>query len=1107
MACLSATLAYSQAVNGTLLGSVTDTSGGIVHNGKVTITEETTGVSHTAQTNESGNFTFPDLAPGRYSVTVEMSGFKKETRRGVEVVVDTTSRINLQLQPGNVTESIEVVDTAPALETDRADVGRSIDTVSVANLPIGTNRNFQSLLNLVPGTTPAQFQHSQFFNAGSSLQTEVNGQGRQGNSYQIEGIDDNERTGLLQILIPPAEAIATVDVSTNNFEAELGRAAGGVTNVFLKSGSNGYHGGAYEFLQNSDLDARTFFNKSVGHVAYNYFGGDFGGPIRKNKLFFFADYLRIEDHEANTNLVTIPSTLSRTGNLTEAATLIYDPATGTNPVVNDAGRTPFPGNIIPASRINPVSSAILGLVPQPNQSFNVAAPTNNYYALLPFSKTEDSVDAKVDYSITDQDRLTGRFSFQRPVVFQAPLFGPAGGDGPSSAFMGTGIQKTYSTGVNYNRTINPTLLTEVRFGVAHYHNNAYPSDFGTNASSAIGIPGVNLGSDPFTSGMVGIQLNGPFSNPMVGYSASLPWDRAEANIDMVNSWTKIKGNHTFKWGIDVRRVRDDLLQDQTYSPRGVYNFGTNQTSIVGAATGWGNNMASFLLDSPSSSGRDLDTYFPAYRDTWLFAFAGDKYQVSPKLTLDLGLRWEFYPPGTPHFPGGFSNYNPWTNQLVVAGVGGNPTNLGMQTRYKYFAPRLGIAYRLTDKTVIRSGFGISYTPFQDNTYAYNFPVRANNAYTTSAAVGANGYGPAVLADGVSPATFQAGFPAPVPIVIPSNGLITPTGTLASSSFFVIPTDFKNTYVESWNLAVQRSLPGHFTLDLAYVGNHGVRTPTNFNLNANYTLNSGNAGDVFAPRTPSYTQYWRGFSSSYQALQAKIDRHFYAGLSVTSSFTWGKGMNNQTGDDGNLLWYIDPQRNWARTDFDRTLSFVQSYVYQLPVGPDKKWLHSGLASKTLGGWQVSGVLTMLTGLPFYISGNGGALNTPGETQTANQWGPIDITHGIGAGVPWFTTTNLAQPFGAGVFGSTGRNILSGPGMFRIDLSMFKTFQVTERYKMELRAESFDFTNTPAFANPNTTCCTSTNANFGAVTGTLNSGSGVNGIGQFGRSFQLAAKLTF
>ena len=307
------------------------------------------------------------------------------------------------------------------------------------------------------------------------------------------------------------------------------------------------------------------------------------------------------------------------------------------------------------------------------------------------------MDGKIDYNITDKDRLSGRFSFQRPVVFQAPLFGSAGGDGPGGAFMGTGTQKTYSTGINYNRTFSSTLLTEVRVGVAHYHNAAYPTDFGTNASTDIGIPGVNLAADPFTSGLVGINLNGPFSNPFVGYSASLPWDRAEANIDLVNTWTKIKGNHTIKWGVDVRRVRDDLLQDQTYSPRGIYNFGTSQTSIVGATTSWGNYMGSFLLDLPSSAGRDLDTYFPAYRDTWFFAFAGDKWQVSPKLTLDLGLRWEFYPPGTPHFPGGFSDYNPYTNQLTVAGIGSNPMNMGMKTQYKYFAPRLGIAYRLTKR--------------------------------------------------------------------------------------------------------------------------------------------------------------------------------------------------------------------------------------------------------------------------------------------------------------------------------------------------------------------------------------------------------------------------
>jgi hypothetical protein len=515
-------------------------------------------------------------------------------------------------------------------------------------------------------------------------------------------------------------------------------------------------------------------------------------------------------------------------------------------------------------------------------------------------------------------------------------------------------------------------------------------------------------------------------------------------------------------------------------------------------------MASFLLDQPSSAGRDLDTYFPAYRDTWIFGFGGDKWQLSPKFTMDLGLRWEYYGPATPHFAGGFSNYDPYSNTLTVAGIGGNPSNLGMTARYKHFAPRYGMAYRIADKTVLRAGFGMSYTPFQDNNYAYNFPVRANNAYNTAS--NGNGYGPAVLGDGVTAATFQAGFPAPVPIVIPSNGIITPSGTLASQSFFVIPKDFNNTYVESWNAAVQRALPGHFTLDMAYVGNHGVRTPVAYNLNVSYTPNSGNAGDLFYPRTQSYTQYWRGFPSSYNSLQAKFDRRFASGLAITTSFTWQKGMDNQTSDDGNLLWYINPQRNWARTDYDRTLNLVQSYVYQLPFGPGKRFLSGGLPGKAIGGWQVSGILTMLTGTPFYISANGGALNTPGETQTANQVAPVEILHGM-PGQPWFSTASFTQPVGAGVFGTTGRNILSGPGMFRIDLSMFKTFLVTERFKVELRAESFDLTNTPAFSSPNNTCCTSNNASFGMIQGTVNSGSGVNGIGQFGRVFQLAAKLMF
>ncbi|MBV9404412.1 MAG: carboxypeptidase regulatory-like domain-containing protein, partial [Acidobacteriaceae bacterium] len=340
--CLAALHVSAQAVTGTVLGTVTDASGAVVANAKVTLTEVNTNVSRNAQTNGSGNYTFPDIPEGTYSVAVEAPGFKKEIRENIGVAINTSARVDLQLQPGNISQSIEVTAAPPALQTDRADTTVSLSMVQTASLPLSDNRNFQSLLNLVPGTTPATFQHSQFFNAESSLQTEVNGQARQGNEYQIEGIDDDERTGLLQILIPPDEAIQTVDVSTSNFDPEMGRASGGVANVVLKSGTNTFHGDAYEFLQNSALDARNFFNPSVGHIAYNYFGGDVGGPIIHNKLFFFADVLRVNDHEAAPTQETIPSLQSRTGNLSAFPTVIYDPTAGDK--TTGVGRAPFSYN-------------------------------------------------------------------------------------------------------------------------------------------------------------------------------------------------------------------------------------------------------------------------------------------------------------------------------------------------------------------------------------------------------------------------------------------------------------------------------------------------------------------------------------------------------------------------------------------------------------------------------------------------------------------------------------------------------------------------------------------------------------------------------------------
>ena len=1084
--------ALPQAVNGTLLGTVTDVGGGLVAGARVSLTETDTSVARRLVANDSGNYTFADIPPGTYSVTVEHDGFKKEVRRGISVSVNSSVRIDLRLQPGSVNETIEVSGAAPVLQTDRADTGRQIDADTIEELPLGVNRNAQSLLDLVPGTSEASFQHSQFFNASSSLQTQVNGQGRMGNNYQIEGIDNNERTGLLQVLILPAEAIQMVSISTTNHDPELGRGTGAISNWVIKSGTNKIRGAVYSFTQNSAANARTFFNPTVGHLVYNYVGGNIGGPIKKNKLFIFGDYLRTMDHEANTNTLTIPSLPYRMGDLSTGKNTVYDPSTG-DPLTG-VGREPFPGNVIPASRIDPIATKILGYLPAPNRPFVEATPSNNYFALLPSRKVNDQFDVKMDYTLSDKDRLSGRFSFSHPTTFQAPVFGDAGGPA-QGAFQGQGFQKTYVAGISYNRTVSPTLLTEFRFGVSHYHNEAVPSDYGRDDTTKLGIPGVNV--NEFTSGFVGISV-GNFSSPMTGYSASLPWVRAEANIDIVNSWTKLLKNHTIKFGGDIRRVRDDLLQDQTFSPRGVITFGVNQTSTPNApgGTGVANNFGSFLLGLPSSVGRDVNTYFPAMRVWQIFGYVADNWAISPKLTATIGLRWEYYPPAVPRFDGGFSNYDFTRNELVIAGIGNNPRNLGMVPRYKQFAPRLGLAYRLNEKTVIRSGYGMSYTPFPDNNYAYNFPVRSNNNYTTTL----NAYLPAQDPVTGTSILLGTGFPPIRPVEIPQNGVI--TNPDINSTYFVVPKDFRNPYVMSWNFSVQRSLPWKLVLDVAYVGTHGVNIAGSYNLNAGYVIGAGSRGQPQYPRTAATTQIFRGFSSNYNSLQVKFDRRFNSGLRMTTAFTYQKAMSVQGGDDGGLSFYIDQRRNYARADFDRTLNYVQSYIYDLPFGRGKQWMNHGIGSKLAGGWNLSGVLSLRSGSPINVTANGNSLNLPGSTQTADLVAPVEILHGINLGNPWFSTSSFAQPTGAR-FGSLGRNSLNGPGTFGLNGKFGRNFAFHERYRLEIRAEAFNVTNTPQFANPSTSLTSST---YGYITGTRASGTGVNGTGG-GRSMQFGGKLSF
>ncbi|MBM3811655.1 MAG: TonB-dependent receptor [Acidimicrobiia bacterium] len=1066
---------FGQARNGTILGTVFDSTGAALPNAKVVVTETNTGVSRTGQTTAVGYFAFPDLLPGLYSVSAEFTGFKKAVRQELALLVNSTARVDLTLEPGNVNESINVSAEIPLLQTDRTDTGRKLETRQIADMPLGFNRNFQSLLNLVPGTTRAFRPHSVFFNSQDSLSTQVNGQSRLANNVQFEGVDNNHRTGLLTVIIPPIEALSTVDVTTSNYEAELGRAGGAVTNIALKSGTNEIHGSGFWFNSLSAYGARNFFQRTIPVTTYNYVGGTLGGPIVRNKTFYFGDYLRIWDRRGQGNRFTLPTGQFRNGDFSGATTLIYDPATG---VPDGARRQPFAGNRLPASRITPLSQKVMALVPLPN----LPGTGVNFDQNSVLSKDTDSFDVKIDHNQTENDRITVRYSFQRPVVTDPPIFGLAGGP-RGGGFQGTGTNKTQSTALNYTKVLSPTLLSEFRLGVSRYKNVALNADYGSKASEALGVRGVNL--DNWTSGLFSVEVDGGFSNPLVGYSASLPWDRAETNFNLVNNWTKTVRSHTIKWGADIRRVRDDLNQTQTFNPRGVFRYGPGttgcRTECSGATTAsFANSFASFLLDIPRQAGRDLSIIYPAWRQTQWFFYAHDKWQISRKMTLDLGLRWEYYQPATPRFPGGFSNYDPDTNSLVLAGIGNNPMDLGLRKNRRNFAPRGGISYRFDERTVLRAGFGISFLPYPDNTYAYNFPVRQNNAFNQTST-----FTPAITAAG-QVVNMASGFPAPIPAEIPSNGII--ANAALAQNYDVINKDFREGNVQSWNLAVQRSLPNQFVLEAAYVANHGVRVPTQYQLNAGLIAGAGSNGQPLFQRfrkTASANLRFMGTSSNYHSLQVKLDRRFAGGFLMTTAYTWSKAIGF-TDENGGYSFYINPERSRAELGFSRRHTYVQSYIYELPFGKGRRWMNSGPAAWILGGWQANGILTLMSGPRINFSYTTASINAPNNSQTPNITGAVRVLSGVDDAL-WFDTSNFSAPAN-GVFGNLGRNPFSGPGFFNLDGSLFKMFQVGERTKMELRGEFFSVTNTPQFNNPNGEFG---NANFGRIRG-----AGGNRGGQLG-----------
>jgi hypothetical protein len=919
------------------------------------------------------------------------------------------------------------------------------------------------MLITVPGAGRPFRPHSEFFNSQDSLSTNVNGQSRLSNNVQLEGIDNNHKTGLLTVLIPNAEALETVAVTTSNYDAEFGRAGGAFTNVTLKSGTNEYKGSAFAFGNTDATVARNAFSTLSEPPDTTYLQGGFtlGGPIVRNKLFFFGDYMRTVDDSGRITRATLPEAQFRTGDFSSAPTIIYDPATG-NP--DGTGRTPFPNNQIPAARLSPIAQRLLANVPLPNIS-GVPLGTTNYEQPYVREKRTNQFDVKVTSQLSPSNNLSVRYSYQNPTTYDPATFGEFGG---IKGFAGFGTNPTYNTAGNYTRTWSPTLLQEVRLGMSYYHNEAISEADGLNTSEQLGIRGVNL--NRFSSGISTIDVGG-YNGTLIGYSASLPWDRSERTWTAATTVTKLLGNHTLKVGGDLRYNRDFLLQVQDNGgPRGIFRFRGATTAIPGnsaSQNGFANSFASFLLDVPQSVGRDLITDIdPGTRHWAAFSYIHDKWQLRQNVTVDLGLRHEYYTPlvgltGR----GGLSNYDATNNTLRVAGYSQVPEDLGVESYWLNFNPRTGVSWRLNEKNVMRAGYGSSSIPWPDNSYAFNYPVKQNNQINPPNSFASAG-------------SMAAGLPAPNFAEIPDTGIV-PAAPFNAQGFFSVPTDLREGKLHSWNVAYQRELPGRFSAEVAYVGNRGQDIIARIDLNAGLTLGADNAG------RPLFAQFGRTASSTttipvkttYHSMQVKVDRRMTGGLLMTNSYTLGRGFNYFQGDsNGTIATPADFERSWGRTEFDQLHNFVSSFVYVLPWGPQGKWLQNGVLGRVLGDWQVTGIFSASSGSPINFTASAAGLRAPETTQRPNSTGKPEVLGGIGSSELWFDTSVFSAP-APGTWGNVERNaLLTGPGYTNLDASVVKIIRFGTRHA-ELRADFFNLTNTPHWNNPSGSLESN---NFGRVT---------------------------
>lgn len=1084
--------ARAQVLYGSLTGNVTDATGAAVPAAKVEALNVATGIPKQAVSDERGVYLINDLQPGRYKVTISAPAFGTVVQEGVDVSANTTRRADAQLNVSQVNQSLTVDASIVTLQTDRADVNSQLQTSQIADLPEPASRNFQSLFKLIPGFSPPAVSHSEAGNPQGALGTNVNGASYNNNATRLDGaLDTYPWLPEIVAYVPPAESIQTVNVVTASFDAEQGMAGGSVVNVAIKSGTNTFHGAAWEYNTNSDLKARNYFYYGANNPKNitNQFGGNVGGPIRRNKLFFFANWERTLRRQNISSFQTVANDALKNGNFSGVGVLIYDPATGN---ADGTGRQLFPNGQIPSSRFAPASAKMIALLPAPNVTTATGTVNNNYFASGSYAFTRDNIDAKVNYNPVDKVSVFGRYSISPTNIFDPQALGQAGGPAIDGGQPGSAPGRVQSAGAGATYTVSPTILIDGNLGYTRLRLGAQNVDINKNYGlDVLNIPGTN-GPDKLDGGYPAFDFSNGFSNLGNPNNSNPFLFRDNEYVAAVNlGW--IKGAHSFRFGGEFQHFGINHFQPQTsYGPRGGFTFSGGLTALNGGpAPNLFNDWADFLLGLPTQLGTAVQNINPsAVRESSYAFYARDQWQVSRKLTLSYGVRYEYFPFASRDNFGG-DRFDPATNLVYLGGLGGVPYDTGVDVGKGQLAPRAGFAYRLDEKTVVRAGFGISVDP-------NNFRAM-RDAY------------PAIIALSITgPTTYQqagtltTGIP---PVARPdiSGGTLVLPNNISTTTF---KKDFNRGYIESFNFTIQRELGGGFNLQGAYVGTRAIRHTDAVNVNA-AGPGGGNAGRALFPitgRTTNITEVMPFNTATYNALQTQLTRRLGAGL-FGVTYTYSKSIDYGDNDDSGLTWAWVPMygRNKALAGFDRPHNFQAYASYELPFGRGKSWASQGLAATLAGGWQVNTILSRTSGTPFSVASSGTSVNAPGNTQTADQvLAHVSIPGGHGPGHPYFDPNAFAPVTGVR-FGTSGRNILRGPGLFNVDASLFRNFSLSERFKLQFRAEAFNVSNTPNFGNPGATVSSATRNADGSIKA-LNGYTEITSAGGE-RQMRFALKLSF